>query len=91
MSYCALYALIMFFSQTWCQFCFYAIVSSVCDAVVISLCDAVISYECDAEVSYVCDAVILKIHPFTKIAVTGEPMKQFKCPLRFRISKIIVT
>ena len=61
MSYCALYALIMFFSQTWCQFCFYAVVSSVCDAVVISLCDAVISYECDAEVSYVCDAVVSSV------------------------------
>ena len=27
-----------------------------------------------------------KIEPFTKITVTFEPMKQFRCPTRFRIS-----
>ena len=28
-----------------------------------------------------------KIHPFSKIAITFEPMKQFICPSIFRISK----
>ena len=28
-----------------------------------------------------------KIHPFSKIAVTFEPVMRFGCPLRFRISK----
>ena len=27
-----------------------------------------------------------KIHPFSKIAVTLEPVMQFGCPSRFRIS-----
>ena len=27
-----------------------------------------------------------KIHPFNKIAVTLEPVMQFQCPLKFRIS-----
>ena len=30
-----------------------------------------------------------KIPPFTKIAVTFDPMKQFRCPLRFRIPPIV--
>ena len=28
-----------------------------------------------------------KVHPFSKIAVTFEPIQQFWCPLRFRISE----
>ena len=27
-----------------------------------------------------------KIPPFTKIAVTFDPIEQFRCPLRFRFS-----
>ena len=27
-----------------------------------------------------------KIHPFSKIAVTFEPIQRFRCPSRFRIS-----
>ena len=30
---------------------------------------------------------VSKIHPFSKIAVTFEPIQQFVCPSRFRISK----
>ena len=33
---------------------------------------------------------IRKIHPFSKIAVTLEPVMQFRCPSRFRISYKIV-
>jgi hypothetical protein len=31
-----------------------------------------------------------KIHPFSKIAVTFEPIQQFKCPPRFRISTNLI-
>ena len=31
-----------------------------------------------------------KVHPFRKIAVTVEPIQQFICPSRFRISEKII-
>ena len=34
---------------------------------------------------------IVKIHPFSKSAVTFEPVMRFGCPLGFRISSKIVT
>ena len=30
---------------------------------------------------------VLKIHPFSKVAVTFEPIQRFRCPSRFRISE----
>ena len=30
-----------------------------------------------------------KIHPFSKIGVTFEPIQQFRCPSRFRFSEKI--